>query len=45
MEAVNLTGPLHLKKVTISPLTNPTEKRMLNEMVLFTDQILGLSIK
>lgn len=45
MEAVNLTGPLHLKEVIISPLTNPAEKRNLNEMVLFTDQILGLTIK
>lgn len=45
MEAANLTGPLHLKEVTISPLTNPAEKRKLNEMVLFTDQILGLTIK
>ncbi|WNB91534.1 hypothetical protein [Bacillus sp. NEB1478] len=45
LEAINLTGPLHLKEVTISPMTNPGENRKLSEMLLFTDQILGITIK
>jgi hypothetical protein len=45
MNAVNLTGPLHLIEVTISPLGNPEQKHKLKEMILFTDQILGLTIK
>ncbi|MFC0237097.1 hypothetical protein [Fictibacillus phosphorivorans] len=44
MTALNVTAPLHLKDVTISPILNPDQQRQLDEMVLFTDQIVGLSI-
>ncbi|QDP41131.1 hypothetical protein [Radiobacillus deserti] len=44
MHGFNITAPIHMKDVTIRPLSNPNECTNMNEMVVFSNQIVGMSI-
>lgn len=44
MTAFNVSGPIHIKHAIIKSLTNG-ETTMLDEMILFSDQIMGLGFK
>ncbi len=44
MLASNVTGPIHIKKVRLRSLANPATVVEMDEMIVFSDQIVGLSI-
>ncbi|MCA1010590.1 hypothetical protein [Halobacillus halophilus] len=44
LDAYNVSAPIHLKDVTIQPLANPEVKTSMSEMMVYSDQVVGLSI-
>ncbi|UFT98403.1 hypothetical protein KO561_14505 [Radiobacillus kanasensis] len=42
--ASNITGPIHIKDAIIKPLSNPEKIQKVSEMLVFSDQIVGVSI-
>ncbi|WP_201715826.1 hypothetical protein [Rossellomorea arthrocnemi] len=44
MMASNVTGPIHIKNVRLKSFANPDSIIMMDEMIVFSDQVVGLSI-
>ncbi len=44
MTAFNVTGPIHIKGVKITTLSNPERETLVDEMIVFSDQVLGISV-
>ncbi|WRP04539.1 hypothetical protein U9J35_11475 [Rossellomorea aquimaris] len=44
MMASNVTGPIHIKNVRLKSLANPDSIIEMDEMIVFSDHVVGLSI-
>ncbi|MFQ3544203.1 hypothetical protein Q7A53_08950 [Halobacillus rhizosphaerae] len=44
MNAFNVSAPIHIKNAIIKPFSNPEVKTKMSEMIVYSDQVVGISI-